>query len=124
MPVSIPSSYPARSNAQKRRLWNAVALLVWMLPEPYNYASSMGRGFRKFRLVGELMEFDFLYRLRCGEAARFDQLVCVGMLLIASCKGRIPTRALPLDEDMLVNPKSFEGWLSEVDARLNELNSE
>jgi hypothetical protein len=96
--------------------WQAVKMLAAMLPRPYNYFSAVGRGMRKLRLEKELAEFDLLHRLRRGRPASLEQLVCAGMVLIASCRGRFPTRILPLEEALLINPDSFDlvaGWVED-----------
>lgn len=110
--------YPAQGAAAKRLCWEATKSLVWMLPKPHNSITAMGCGFRKLRLVGELMEYDFLHRLRCDRPARLEELVCAGTLLIEACDGAPPTELLPLDELMLVNAHTFDALLTQVHARL------
>lgn len=101
-----------RSLARNRRL-KAIAIVSWMLPQPYNFNSHVGFGLRRMRLENELAEYDLLHRLRCGCAASLEELVRAGSLLITSRKDRFPAQVLPLDEELLINPKSFDlvaGW--------------
>ena len=112
---------PPTARAEALR-WEAIAMLSWMLPKPYNYISAMGRGFRKLRLEKELAAFDFLCRLRCGQAASFDQLYCAGMLLISSHEGALSTRGLHLQAPLEINLQSFEVLLKRVEDKLQELD--
>jgi len=107
----IHTSSPARSLR-----WQAVEILADLFPKPHNFNVSVGLGLRKARLEKELAEFDFLHRLNLGRPANLDELVCAGTLLISSCKGTLPATVLPVEEELLVNPQTFDllhGWVRE-----------
>lgn len=91
-------------------------MLTLLLPRPHNSNTAMGYGLRKARLGKELAEYDLLHRLRRGRPASQDELACAGTLLLSSCNGFLPTMVLPLDEEPLINAKSFAclaGWVEE-----------
>lgn len=109
--------WPIRSPSHARELRSqAVEALTPLLPRPHNYATAMGRGMRKLRLGHELAEYDLLHRLHRGRPASRDELICAGTLLISSCHGTLPAKVLPIDEELLINAKSFAllaGWVEE-----------
>lgn len=111
------SEWPFKGNSTARDLrWQVIELLLPLLPKPNNFATAMGRGMRKLRLENELAEYDLLHRLHRGRAASLDELVCAGNLLISSRKGLLPATVSPLDEELLVNPQSFDllaGWVED-----------
>jgi hypothetical protein len=85
----------------------AVETLASLFPKPNNYFSSIGFQMRKRRLGVELAEFDFLHRLLRGRPADLDTLCRVGEAIILPGADRFPTHSLPLDEPLLVTPKTF-----------------
>lgn len=109
--------WPIHTSSPARDLrWQAIEALTPLLPKPHNWITAMGRGFRKLRLDKELAEYDLLHRLHHGRPATLEELTCAGTLLISSCKDNLPTAVLPLDEELLVNAKSFAllaGWVEE-----------
>ena len=113
----ISASSPARDLR-----WKVTEALSPLLLRPYNWIGAMGHGMRKLRLDKELAEYDFLHRLRHGVAADLDQLVCAGTILIASCNEDFPATVLPLEDQLLVNPTSFDGLFAKVASRLYGLD--
>lgn len=102
----------------KHRCRQAVALLQWRLHQPTSYKSHLGFFLRKKRLECEIAEFDLLLRMRRGRAATLGEMCCAGSILITSRKGAFPAVTVPLNEDLIVNPRSFELIAAWVDERM------
>ena len=120
--MSQKFDWPIHTSSPARDLrWKAVTLLTPMFPRPHNAITAMGRGMRRMRLEKELAEYDLLHRLRRGRPASFNELLHAGMVLIHSSRGDFPTARLPLDEEMLVNPTSFDLLAGRVEDRLKSV---
>lgn len=117
MPVrGQSSSWP--KPVRHSRFRQVARLLAWMLPKPTNIASGLALGARRTRLQMELAEFDFRLRLRLGRAASLGELYCAGAVLMDDCRGAIPPRVMPEDEDLWVNERTFDAIYAEVRERL------
>jgi len=102
MPQIDSWTYSGASPTRDLRL-QAASVCAGKLPEPHNYATHLVRQGRMARLETELAEFDFRYRLARGTPASFEELVCMGTLLIESCRGTFPLPDPAGNEDLLVN---------------------
>ena len=108
-------TYPLASTSRDLRLL-AVKLCTEMLPQPYNYATHCGRKILEMRLEVELSEFDFRFRQARQRQASLDELSCIGLLLLETTGGAVPSHALPIDEDLLINRHSLPllvRWMEE-----------
>lgn len=106
--------------AVRQRCIEAVLTCARKLPQPYNFNSSVGHYFRRKRLENELLEFSFRYRLAHGNSASIEQLICIGELLIESCKGTLPANPIPLDGDWLINRQTLPFLVRWMEERLDK----
>lgn len=108
----------ARKSGAALRGWQAVTMLQWMFPQPTSYGTFLGFYLRKVRLGNEIAEFDLRLRMTRGRAATLAEMCCAGSILIISRSGSFPTLSLPIDDDLIINARSFDVIAAWVDERM------